>query len=341
MHGLLSIGRDLVASARLHEWWPSKIPLLLACILYAALTRAAPDPALLARMLWLLLALCGYAAFGYSVNSFSDRFVDGAGKANPFTGMPESTAYAVMLAGLVVAFAPALIFSAVYAGTSVSVLFLASFGLAAAYSLAPVRLKERGFLGVLAAALAQRTLPAAIVFEAMGAWDSASVMLCLLSTPIGIRYMLVHQISDEAADRAAGVSTFATERGTPRLKRYIGRLVFPGELALLAVTLWLMSYTAPGLVPAVTLYLAWCALQIATRKDSGWSFASDTYRVLAPFYYLFLPVTLAVLLTAREPGFWPALLLTCIWTCRRFLSEFRILTKIIRGPGTRRRRTQI
>jgi 4-hydroxybenzoate polyprenyltransferase len=89
--------------------------------------------------------------------------------------------------------------------------------LAALYSLPPVRLKERFVLGWGASALAQRTLPLVIIFEALKGWDVVAVGLIVLSTLIGLRSIVVHQLRDRDNDRRSGVLTVATAENPQRL----------------------------------------------------------------------------------------------------------------------------
>jgi len=59
----------------------------------------------------------------------------------------------------------------------VLLLVAVNFVAAAVYSMTPFRFKERGLLGVLTAAIAQRTLPVIIAIQAMNAWDWTSQAL--------------------------------------------------------------------------------------------------------------------------------------------------------------------
>src|SRR5262245_6164899 len=112
---------------------------------YAALRRDAPGTDTLVDLTCLLALLCAYASFGHLVNDYSDRDADrAAGKRRPLGEWSTRSALALIAACAGVTALAAMRFDA--ATTALSLLALA---LAAAYSLAPLRLKERGILGWL------------------------------------------------------------------------------------------------------------------------------------------------------------------------------------------------
>jgi 4-hydroxybenzoate polyprenyltransferase len=310
---------------RWSAWATSKIPLLLACMYYAALSRPALGPAVILEMLGLILILCLYAAFGYAINGLSDRKVDRlAGKPDKLGEMPEARVQAffwsVLGAGILVPLA-------IYRDRPAVLAILAfSYLLAAGYSLRPVRFKERGLLGVAAAALAQRTLPAVLVFAAMQYWDWAAIAICMLSTVIGLRYILIHQILDEAGDRRSGVATVATAYGGDRLRVILERQLLPAEIGLAAVTVALISTSYWVLLPVSLAYLVWLLAQYATQRpgDEGSAFSIETYnKALENYYGLYLPLALAVLLAAEDAAFWSVVAFTLAWRSRLIGREFR------------------
>ena len=179
-----------------------KIAFLLVCIYYAALSQPGPSGGLQAEMALLLAALCVYAAFGHLVNDFSDREADRvAGKRNVLATLSERKARTLVLAAAAVGIALALPY---WQQPGVIVSLISAYALAAFYSLPPLRLKERGAAGLIAATAAQRTLPCLVVFYAMNFWDWTAVALCALNTLIGVRHIVVHQILDARDDARAG-----------------------------------------------------------------------------------------------------------------------------------------
>ncbi|MBA2446741.1 MAG: hypothetical protein H0V51_01810 [Chloroflexi bacterium] len=159
---------------RWSDWFRSKVPLLLVAFSYHALLANLAPVAFAERLAAIFAFICLGYAFGYAVNDFADRDVD----------------------RLAAAVAP--------------LIGLAAAGVATLYSLPPVRFKERGWLGLLVSAAAQRSLPALIIaatFDDLG-WEAA-LFACLLLL-IGLRWILVHQILDSPADLEAGVRTYVS-----------------------------------------------------------------------------------------------------------------------------------
>lgn len=322
----LRFAHDIV---RWRTWYDSKAPLFLVCIYYAAITADADALSVTGDMAVLFLLLCLYASFGYSVNSLSDRAVDtSVDKSNALAEIPDRAGkYLVgILAGASIAF----VFYVFRGQPSVTVLFCLAFLTAAAYSLKPVRFKERGMLGLLAAAVAQRTFPAVIVFQAMHAWDWTALALCALSTAIGLRSIIVHQLKDEAADRRAKVRTVATTRGGPFLRRMLTHGVFPLELTALVAAVALMSteLAAAGIV--FLGYGIWSVVQLLTpggRRDKRFSRFSP--KVLADWYYLYWPVLLAAGLVVHATAFLPVFVFTVVWVRRRVRNEARYAYRVV------------
>ncbi len=314
---------------RWNEWATSKIPLFFVCMYYAALSRPVLVPSVILELLGLLLILCLYAAVGYAINSLSDREVDRvSGKRDKLGEMPEGRvkAFLWLVFGASVV-APLLIYRD---RLDVLALLALSYLLAAGYSLPPVRLKERGMLGLVASAVAQRTLPATLVFTAMQYWDWAAIGLCALGTIIGIRYIVVHQILDEAADRRSGVRTTATAHGGSGVRRILKWFLFPLEVGVAALTVALISMQHWVLVPVSLTYLLWLLVQYAVLRpgDERSRFSIASYYVLEDYYNFYLPVTLAVFLAVDDAAFWSVVGFTLTWRTRLIGRELRNVVKV-------------
>jgi 4-hydroxybenzoate polyprenyltransferase len=186
-------------------------------------------------------------------------------------------------------------------------------------------------LGVVVAALAQRTLPAVLVFAAMRYWDWAAVALCLLSTIIGIRYILIHQILDEEGDRRSGVTTVATVHGGNRLRLVVKRCLLPLEVGVAALTVALIAISHWLLLPVSLAYLLWVLAQYAVLRAGaeGPGFSIESYnKVLEDYYGLYLPLTLAVLLAVEDGAFWSVVVFTLAWRARLIGRELRHLREV-------------
>lgn len=291
------------------------------CMYYVALSQPFPGIDLIREMAVLLLLLCLYASLGHIVNSYCDREIDMvAGKANTLASVSEH--YRQILVILIVITSLVTILLVYIKQPVILLLFYLAITIAAFYSLPPVRLKERGIFGLIAAAVAQRTLPVAIVFHALGDWGWPAVVLCVLSTLIGMRYIIVHQIQDESADLLAHVQTVATTRGIDFLRQLLKQFVFPLELATLSIALILMTMEFASVGIAAVIYIFWTALQLLAldwKKEKR--FSIEFYTILADFYYIYWPLLLSALLIERNNSYWMVFIFTVVWLFRRLYRE--------------------
>jgi predicted O-linked N-acetylglucosamine transferase (SPINDLY family)/4-hydroxybenzoate polyprenyltransferase len=294
---------------RWSEWYDTKIPLFLVCIYYAALSGPALDFHRIGAMAAVLATLCIYASFGHILNDFSDRAADRrAGKQNLLATLSAPGALAVVLLAAAAGVASAVFY---WPRPGAVALLALCYAVATLYSAPPVRLKERGALGVMAAALAQRTAPAAFIFEAMRSWDWTAAALCILSTVIGLRYILIHQLRDSRADAQSGVSTFGTVYGAAFLTRLLRQVLLPLELACLGATIILMGYSIPAIWALGGVYL----LRLGLRQPGAvWRGLSPlTYGQFGDLYCVYWPLTLATVLAVRNLAFLTILAFSIVW----------------------------
>jgi len=281
--------------ARWSDWSTSKLPFLGAVALLLAPRALGLLPALA-----MLATVLFWAAFGYGINDVADEASDHrAGKANRAASL--SPASRLFFLGLTSSMT--LLLTTVWASDRVApILVLAGLVLSAAYSLPPVRFKGRGAVGLVAGAVSQWLLPVlALSAVVVNGW-TAPVTWCLgsLGLAIGIRWMAVHQLQDEASDRISGVQTYVT-RGGSAWPILVGAFVL--ELALLSTTFWL---TWPqSLLPAAVLAF-WVAQQ-RWMRPRGLPFLeklkSYDEAPLAEYYFLLLPLALALARASSSPTF--------------------------------------
>jgi 4-hydroxybenzoate polyprenyltransferase len=192
-----------------------------ALLFYIGLARQAFTAIYLRDVLLFLVFSLGGTAYGYLVNDLADVELDRrASKPNVFHTLSRARA------GLVVALAFGLV---VLCGLPFAQqpgfipLFLIWALAATFYSLPPIRLKERGGIGLATTILAQQPLPALLALAALGhltAWGAwvfvAYIALRGISSDVG------HQMRDRARDAAAGATTFAVRWGEAAIARLYG-----------------------------------------------------------------------------------------------------------------------
>ena len=312
-------------------WYDSKLPLLFVCMYYVGLSRSYLDISFILETAGLVLLFCLYASFGYVVNSYSDMTVDlVAGKPNTFSEISKRGGQ--RLIGILLSGSILLALLMYHQRPAIMALVSLAFAIAALYSLPPARLKERGILGLITPAIAQRTMPTVIIFEAMEYWDLTAVIICFLSTFIGLRYIIVHQIKDENADLRCSVQTIATTRGTAFLCVLLKRAVFPLEVVSLILAVLLMSVSIAPLGVVAVIYIVWFVVQALllnrfdNNKYSNHSYIVS-YSIFGDFYYICWPLFLSTLLVERYHLLWIVFVITFLWSLRRLRKEINYITR--------------
>jgi 4-hydroxybenzoate polyprenyltransferase len=260
--------RSLVGLSRWREWAHSKLPFVAAT---ALLLDVTPERALL-----ILSSLVPWAAFGYALNALVDRAQDArAGKPVPAVGTGQAGCF------LAVAGTAALLSSLLWSNGAI---VAAGLVVAVAYSAPPLRLKERGAVGVLTGAAAQWMLPVLAVAIAApdGVPVAQPVALVALALVVGVRWMLVHQRQDADADRRASVRTFGA--ASDRLADLLVRC-FALEVALLACVLAAGGARTAPAAAALLPSLAWPRTRSMRERLQGYVDAP-----LSAYYFCLLPL---------------------------------------------------
>lgn len=195
-------------------------------------------------------------AYGYLINDLADVELDRrAGKPNAFHGMNRTKAALVMA----VVFGVMVVCGLPFARRPDFLpLWIVQTLAATFYSLPPVRLKERGALGLVATIAAQQPLPAAMAFAALGhlrTWGALAFIAYI--TLRGICSDVGHQVRDRERDAATGARTFAVRRGHGVVARIYGISLELEVLLLGAVLIALMVDVPPVHVGDWSVALAW------------------------------------------------------------------------------------
>ena len=286
---------DWIQLARWRDWFQSKLPFITA----GALLLAPPDARSLA-IVQMMVTVAFWAAFGYGVNDIADRRADGrAGKANSAAQISLASRTLFLLFAAGGAFASCLL----WAGDAAAPIFLvAGLVMAVAYSVRPIRLKERGVWGLLAGAAAQWGFPILAVSAAEpGGWlRPAAWLLSTLGLAIGLRWMAVHQLQDVAADRRADVRTYASS-GADIWPVIMGAFAWE-IIALVAVLLFGWPMSQPALI-ALACWALWRALPRSQPGSFRTRLRGYGEAPLSEYYFLMLPLALALSRASSSYGF--------------------------------------
>jgi 4-hydroxybenzoate polyprenyltransferase len=154
--------------------------------------------------------------YGYLLNSWCDSETDSVVRKNPvFHEFPKKSIAVTLWFFGIIAFAIPFFFN-----NNVIVAGIAGFFFATAYSLKPIRLKERGFLGLIAAALPQSILPF-IFFVFLTAVNEIAVFLSIWLLLKQLLEELLHQKYDFEFDKKSKTKSFAISVGYRNLNSLI------------------------------------------------------------------------------------------------------------------------
>ncbi|MBS1618766.1 MAG: UbiA family prenyltransferase [Bacteroidetes bacterium] len=198
---------------RADDWWSSKAALLMGFVYLFSLWFHIPAGRFPVLALLSLAVIAGFASLGYLINDLFDLDKDkAAGKRNFLLGKSLVLRTGLFILSLALTLAPWLYLPA----DRISFLLIGlELTLFVVYSYPPIRLKERGALGILTDALYAHAVPvalAAYTFALAGApapqWYIPLAFLLSWQLLAGMRNILVHQYEDAEADTATGTRTY-------------------------------------------------------------------------------------------------------------------------------------
>jgi len=318
----MRVDQSLVRSG---QWWDHKIPPLIAAAALSSLTAVNPNGvALLIDLLLFLVAAVGVAAFGHVVNDLADITTDKlAGAPNQMAALSCRARAAVLAATVTCGLLPWILLPR---SSSILGLLAVEIALLLAYSLKPIRLKDRAAAGVLADALYAYVVPILLSIEVFtqignveGPGWAITVSVGFWALLMGLRGILWHQIGDIAHDSRAGISTLATRIGVTQSRRILGLMVIV-ELAAAAAALVLVARaTSESWLPIFGLaYILYRMFQMSvlwtepvhfrSLRHSGGRIRFIGFVLLNEFVEKWLPLAALIALALRTDIIWVAVL---------------------------------
>lgn len=297
------------------DWWFYKIPPLLA-IAYTEILLQSPSPqTALVKLLALLASMFFVAAYGHVINDIFDIEVDR--RANKPNRMAALSIFQRILLSISLAVAGLVPWLLTGFSTQSALLLAGIYTLLTVYSAPPLRLKEKGLWGVVADAAAVHAVPtlfvATVFSQLANPSQSESVTFATVATLwaflVGIRGIVLHQIWDRENDEAAGVNTLVVKVGTETARSWLSFLIFPCEILLLGLLVFVISQFAPLLGGFFILYVILRGINTHLTSPPVFD-PAPAQKASVPahdFYEAWLPLALLVLLSVREASFIPLL----------------------------------
>lgn len=325
---------SLIKLTRWNEWGYSKIPLFFAAgNIWLLSQNFSTGQTYLRFVSWIAFVVL-LLAYGYALNDFCDKRADKLAEKQNFMNEIDSSQGLASLVAL--ALAGIIVLVPFYAEKRMVLSAALNFLLATAYSLPPVRFKERGIGGLLVSAVAQRTLPLIVGMSLFHKFDAASCVLTMLFTLIGIRWIILHQLVDLPKDIEADVDTFARRRGYYRTMQLMQKIVFPLEIACLLAWLILITGRHPRVLLILPAYGVWLLIKFLLWRGKGKLFNWNSYWLhpLGDFYEILLPVFLGVMVAFRHHDLIPLVLLQIVWMSPFLFKQIQVIRKLSKKDKT-------
>ncbi len=252
---------------RPRAWWFNKVPLSVTLVLLLLDGRRFSVGALVALVL-VALTVCAVGNYGYALNELFDVEEDARlGRANAAASAGPRRMWGITALSALCAE----VFAGGVAGVPGAIVTALGLCLPLAYSVPPLRIKERKWLGVCADGLAAHVYPAVLALLAVTHWTlrpvtvALAVCVVLWSVAAGLRGILSHQLHTAEQDRGAGLITVVHDFGNPRVEKFIIAVLLPLEVGAFGGAL-VACDTGPVLWLFVALYLVYEVFKTASGR---------------------------------------------------------------------------
>jgi 4-hydroxybenzoate polyprenyltransferase len=317
------------------QWWYYKIPppIMLLVLLLAGRASGSDFLLALAALVTVIALVCN---FGYAINDLFDVEEDArTGKENAVSRLGAS---GLTFVAVLSAFG-SLAIAALAIGEAGAALTLCALLLPLAYSMPPLRIKERKWIGVLADATAAHVYPAILCVVIASQWSGGGlpgtmiVAVVLWSLMLGLRGILSHQLLDADVDRESGLITVVHDHGAGHIVKGLKYGVAPIEIASL-ITVVLQSNVGAVFWCAVLIYAVTETLRtVAGHRVLLFSKSGSRYVPFLGnnFYQVWGPLAVMADVAAgdRQQLLLPLLFVALFW--RRVFGEAKVIAGMARN----------
>ncbi len=300
---------------RYHEWWRFKVPFLLGIYFWQVDFGSLSMANFWLHAGLLIVWMFGAAGFGYFVNDCFDIEQDAAaGKPNRAGSLSLTNRWLIAIGLLQVSILPWAWLPFNWFSIVLIVLHLLSFLL---YSIQPVRLKERYYLGAITDALYSYFLPVWLV--AHTAWlitdfeGKVWQLITLVSWAMaaGLRNIIQHHIADRRKDRLSGTANIINRYGLRFNVNLLRGMLIPLEVVLFALAVHFTGHYVQLLYGLLAFFCLWQLLPVVRvnlRQSSNVRLDLGLF-TLNTFYEIYLPFGFLIAFAVAEPWFWLLIIL--------------------------------
>jgi 1,4-dihydroxy-2-naphthoate octaprenyltransferase len=199
---------------RAEDWWMSKASSIMGLVYVYTLWFKIPFLTFIPLSALSIVTISGFASFGYWMNDYFDQDKDRlAGKKNFLLGKPTSLKVILALIPILLIALPW-----IYLPRNSAILALIAIELMLflLYSCPPIRLKERGLVGIVVDAAYAHGVPAILAAATFALASTFEIpyplfgLIFLWQIICGIRNILIHQIEDKESDILTRTETYTT-----------------------------------------------------------------------------------------------------------------------------------
>jgi 4-hydroxybenzoate polyprenyltransferase len=283
VEGLTTISQ-IARFIRWQDWGTVKLTLVWSLSLYIAVAYDLAFEKYALSLIVFLIFVFNQFTLSFVLNNWGDRDLDRKEfKNNPFKGKTPLESVLILTLLAIIAFVSGLPLILL---NGFALLWIGWLTSAAAYALNPLRLKTKGFGGVIAAVAAYWFLPVLITFSAFEVAGSMDMWLFALAyTIIGVTGEIGHQRFDRTRDRLANVSTLASQLSDQAVDRLYAALLFLEQLAV-------------GLIVFVVF-------QELRDAQDRWSMAFAFLIICSYLVLLSLSIGKTIASLRKQPAEWP------------------------------------
>lgn len=289
---------------------------MLAVAYYALLASPRPPafPKILVALTLYIVAVVGIAGFGHLYLDIFDVGEDRLlGKSNLWAPLATSARLILVVALLAMSILPWMLLPLGQIGAALIGLEFLMFVL---YATPPIRLKERGFPGIMADSMYAHTLPALwtwIPFSHLSGFTAplwVPALIAVWAFTLGMRHLLQHQVIQLESDAKANAQTAAVRCGREAALSIIVRRLLPLEFSTFAALTVVIGFRSILVPIGFAAYVLWEAFKmrfiwmarlnpIGSISDADRSTVVGTL-VLTRFYERWLPVLVLAGLASIE-----------------------------------------
>ena len=301
---LINYCRMVIEVSRASDWWEYKLPVFLGVAYFIAYMANVSFSKLWILLPTLVLAVVSAASYVSVINDITDEQDDvAAGKSNRM--VDRSTSFKVISVSICIILGVIAAWLLATSWLTLS-LFIANWIAYTAYSVRPLRLKKRGFTGVIADAGGGQLLPtlwtASFIFDHAPSTFNHSILIPLgiWAGALGIRGILTHQSIDLENDKKANVRTLAVRIGVRKVRKLVTFLILPTEILALLYLLTKAESSFVWTFFVLYLFFSWQMYKWLKIKLVA-VLPSESFRFfLFKYYIAFFPASVILSLATKN-----------------------------------------